>query len=312
MNGGPRLSRDGNEEPAGPDTPNSDQIRAYYDHFLRERMVNYRLFDNARIDRAVQRVIPLLRPADRVLEVGCGIGIVSERVASHVPEGEVIGTDLSPENIWYATRTIRLPNVSFLTCDAQMDFEEVRTLFSGPPDVILMIDVIEHIPESERPELLRRLRSLQGENGTLVLTYPSPQYQRHLMAVDRDKLQVTDFVIELHVLVDEAAAAGYSLRHYSLEDVWMANQYCHVIFQTNASLARPKNSRAATISQRIARRFRNSVYLPLVVPYRRWKYVTSVFRDRRPSVVGPTLPASASSDPSTVPEDGGMELSRRD
>jgi SAM-dependent methyltransferase len=46
-----------------------------------------------------------LAPADNVLDVGCGAGWLSRRLAKSVPEGRVVGMDISDEMILHARRS---------------------------------------------------------------------------------------------------------------------------------------------------------------------------------------------------------------
>ena len=50
-----------------------------------------------------------LQPGDRILELGCGNGWVCRQLAGHIPEGIVIGLDLSDEHI----RDARAKSTSF-------------------------------------------------------------------------------------------------------------------------------------------------------------------------------------------------------
>ncbi len=56
-----------------------------------------------------------LQPADRVLDVGCGSGWLARRIAPRVPQGLVVGIDLSDEMVGRAERSRgALCNVTFL------------------------------------------------------------------------------------------------------------------------------------------------------------------------------------------------------
>src|SRR6185437_8998502 len=135
-------------------------------------MVEYRLSTNIRIERAISRVLSYTGKDSTVLDIGCGIGFVAERVARFATNGFVYACDLSERNIWYANRTIQLPNLSLKVVDAIHDFNEIRTWITGRADVIVMIDVLEHIPLARHAEVFRASREIISESGTLILTFP--------------------------------------------------------------------------------------------------------------------------------------------
>jgi ubiquinone/menaquinone biosynthesis C-methylase UbiE len=57
-----------------------------------------------------------LEPADNVLDVGCGSGWLSRRIAEKVPEGRVVGMDVSDQMVRVARRTSREhDNVLYVT-----------------------------------------------------------------------------------------------------------------------------------------------------------------------------------------------------
>lgn len=71
----------------------------------------------------------------RILDVGCGDGKITAEIAAKVPNGFVIGVDISPAMIEFAKKTFPengFPNLQFFLKDAQkLDFEnEFDTIFS--------------------------------------------------------------------------------------------------------------------------------------------------------------------------------------
>jgi hypothetical protein len=167
--------------------------------------------------------------------------------------------------------------VSFFRADILADAGQVRERTGGAFNVITLVDVIEHIPEAERPGLFVRLRELSAPNALLILTYPSPQYQRHLRRSKPQELQIIDNVVELPTLLAESGAAGYSLQHYSLEDVWMRNQYVHCVLQTDDALVEPARPEP-TLGREIGERVQRATRKAFVLPWRRWKFVTHVLK----------------------------------
>jgi trans-aconitate 2-methyltransferase len=255
-----------------------NRVREYYDGFLRSRMLNYRLYANARLDRAIERISPFVGTESNVLDIGCGIGIVTAKVAARASRGHVWGIDLGHENIWYAKQTIRKSNLTFLEADVVADFEVIRKKLSVKMDVVTMVDVIEHIPVEARPGLLTKIRALCSDDAVLVLTYPSPQYQEFLRVHNPNELQIIDNIVLLEELLNEARMAGFGLKHYSLETVWMRNQYVHCVFQTVASCASASPAgRSIRLISVLGRALENWV----LVPCRRHKYITRVFASRK-------------------------------
>jgi ubiquinone/menaquinone biosynthesis C-methylase UbiE len=60
-----------------------------------------------------------LAPADSVLDVGCGSGWLSRRIGKRVPEGRVVGMDISDEMVRLARRNSRdHDNILFINGEA--------------------------------------------------------------------------------------------------------------------------------------------------------------------------------------------------
>jgi SAM-dependent methyltransferase len=57
-----------------------------------------------------------LAPADNVMDIGCGAGWLSKRLSARVPEGRVVGMDISDEMVRHARRNAaELANTVFVT-----------------------------------------------------------------------------------------------------------------------------------------------------------------------------------------------------
>jgi len=257
---------------------NSADVKSFYDDFLESKMLEYRVRENPRIERATERILDFVRADSCVLEVGCGIGITTERIADEVEEGHVWAFDISERNIWYARETVERPNVTFFEADVSKDERLIREKLTKPTDVVTLVDAIEHIPKEDHAKLFDFFRSIMSDRAFIVLTYPSPQYQRHLKEHDPEELQIIDQVIELDELLEAAQPAGFSLKHYSLETVWERNQYVHCVLQTDESLGEPR-SETHDFLERIQNRVRATWKHRVVHPFRRWKYVDRVFPD---------------------------------
>jgi 2-polyprenyl-3-methyl-5-hydroxy-6-metoxy-1,4-benzoquinol methylase len=113
-----------------------------------------------------------VRAGTRVLDVGCGIGRWSCRLAAR--GATVTGVDLSPTMIGQAGRRARAQGVAARCRFLAQDLAALEV--DGPFDLILGVTVLQHILE---PAALRaavqRLTSHLTADGTLVLLEAAPQ-----------------------------------------------------------------------------------------------------------------------------------------
>lgn len=104
-----------------------------------------------------------LRPGLRVLDVGCGVGDLTERVARLVPGGDVLGVDASPEMVEQAAR--RTGGVLRFAVARAQDLTSV--VHPGTVDVVLSTAVLHWVPADEHPAVLAGVHAVLRPGGTL-------------------------------------------------------------------------------------------------------------------------------------------------
>jgi len=105
-----------------------------------------------------QRLVSALamQPGERVLDVGCGTGLLAEFIADQVgPSGSVVGIDPLPLRIELAQTKAR-PNLAFAVGNAY----DLSSITSGSFDVVCLNAVFHWLPEKAGPmrEFARVLR----------------------------------------------------------------------------------------------------------------------------------------------------------
>jgi ubiquinone/menaquinone biosynthesis C-methylase UbiE len=123
-----------------------------------------------RVDEAVAE----LRPT-AVLDVGCGEGVVTERLANGLAPAKVLGLDADEDHLKAEWKSRSAPNLSFTTGSAyDLPFED------GSFDLVCCIEVLEHL---ERPrDALAEMSRVAGR--ALLLSVPNEPGWRisHLLA----------------------------------------------------------------------------------------------------------------------------------
>jgi SAM-dependent methyltransferase len=112
-----------------------------------------------RLTRYHDFFVDRLRPGERVLDVGCGIGSVAYDLAER-SGATVVGIDVSGWALEVARTRYAHPRVTYVQSDV-LSYEP-----DGAFDVAVLSNVLEHV--IPRTDLLRTLRSREGATRLLV------------------------------------------------------------------------------------------------------------------------------------------------
>jgi SAM-dependent methyltransferase len=158
-----------------------------------------------------------LRPDHRVLEIGSGVGTLTELLAKRLtPSGSLVGIDLSPRSIARAgERLSRYGNVELIAGDA-LDIELTDSF-----DVVVLPDVIEHVPLDLHPALFRRVASWLRADGFALLHYPNPYHLTWVREHRPHLLQIIDQSVHADVLLANVYPAGLYLDYYERYSIWV-------------------------------------------------------------------------------------------
>ncbi len=112
------------------------------------------------------RALALPRAGMRALDAGCGSGVVADFLARR--GATVDAVDPSPEAIAFATAQFGRDRLRFHVATA-----EEAPFPDGTLDLIVCMEVIEHMAVARAVELLRRLGRLLAPDGLLLVTTPN-------------------------------------------------------------------------------------------------------------------------------------------
>lgn len=131
-----------------------------------------RIADQKRVQFIADTLLKTLPAGARVLDVGCGNGVISRHLGGL--GYNVLGIDISEKTIENAKALTKLPNVTFL----QKSAEEL--VASGEKyDAVICSEVLEHLQEPGA--LLNVLYASLMEKGKLIVTVPNGKGPRELL-----------------------------------------------------------------------------------------------------------------------------------
>ncbi len=103
-----------------------------------------------------------LPPTGRILDLGCGVGAFTARLASLVPRGEVVGVDADRDMVATARLRSDDPRLSFQVCRVQ----DVAVLGGGEPfDLVVSRAVLHRVPATDHPAVLSAVFSVLRPGG---------------------------------------------------------------------------------------------------------------------------------------------------
>ncbi|MFG0249605.1 MAG: class I SAM-dependent methyltransferase [Phycisphaeraceae bacterium JB051] len=204
----------------------SSQVKAFYDVFS-ERFIRDFVFGNLRVQRQVEYFSQAI-PADtkRILVIGCGSGESALHLVEHVaPQANILAVDLASNSVEIAQKLFPHPQIQY----QQMDV--VTDTIDGSWDVIVMPDVLEHIPLDGRDVLFEKINTLLSDRGILLITCPAPNARRSRRRAENTLSQIVDEDVSLEDLMHAGKITNCRLSFYRLASIWHPNDYFHAMLE---------------------------------------------------------------------------------
>ncbi len=156
-----------------------------------------------------------LKRDHRVLEIGCGIGTVSELILRYLSKnGFLHSVDISPKSILLANaRLKKYENVLVEEKDL------TKESLNGQFDVIVLPDVIEHIPLALHDAFFRNIFNFLKPDGFVFIHIPHPNNLEWMVKNEHEGLQIIDqpiFTNNLCAIVYPIGFYIHFLKSYSI------------------------------------------------------------------------------------------------
>lgn len=204
---------------------------------MKESLEFYNQFDNKlikdyanankRLKSAIENLakfIPFKNDIE-ILDIGCGIGWSTFEFSRFFPKAIVQGIDLSPILIKKAKTLFNNHNLSYDVFDITKDIP--KNTF----DVIVMIDVYEHIPIHHRNDFHLSLLNLLKEDGRIIMACPSVFHQNYLKENNPEGLQPIDEDIDQNVIQGLGRDIEGEIIYFEYQKIWRAYDYLYAVLQ---------------------------------------------------------------------------------
>jgi trans-aconitate 2-methyltransferase len=206
------------------------EIEAFYDDYTdRQKKVGV----NARHTSILKKVIAVgLEPQHNVLEIGCGIGTFTSLLIPFIKKGKILSLDISPKSIDLAKEAHTSQHVRFIAADA-VDFDFQQQKF----DVIILPDVLEHIPIELHAKLFGKLEQLLTKDGFIYIHIPNPFFLEWCHKNTPEVLQLVDQPIHTSILINNIAHTDFFIERLNTYSIWVeSGDYQEIVLRKKENL----------------------------------------------------------------------------
>jgi ubiquinone/menaquinone biosynthesis C-methylase UbiE len=227
----------------------NDEVIGFYDAFVDQQGATG---INDRIFGVYERMLALgLNKQSTVLELGCGIGMMTQLLKRKVTHGKIEAIDISEASIAFATSRNAQANIQFSTQDITQ-FETALT----KPDFVTLIDVLEHIPLEKHLAMFIRIKKAMGTQSFFLINLPNPDYIAHDIALEADSLQIIDQPVPLAPLIQQLDEAGLELMTYEKYGIWHRDEYQWFVLRTKRPFEEVSIDTTLTFAQKFKRKIK--------------------------------------------------------
>ncbi|NJK93827.1 MAG: methyltransferase domain-containing protein [Bacteroidales bacterium] len=164
----------------------------------------------------------------KILEIGCGIGVLTWLLSKKITQGYIEAVDFSQKSVDYATTNNRQPNVMF-TCSDILQYEPQQTPFG----YILAFDVLEHIPTEQHAALFEKINRWMHPGSKFFINLPNPGYILYDRINNPDELQEIDQPVYFHSLAENLRKHDLHITSMETYSIWVKNDYQFYIVEKN-------------------------------------------------------------------------------
>lgn len=199
-----------------------EEIQKFYDIETKGKIRDF-VEGNPRVESAFNTILKWGGSPNNILEIGCGIGYNAFYMKEVWSDAKIIGFDISPKSIEMANALFSNNQITY------MQGLFTQTAFGKKFDLIILMDVYEHIADKERLDFDNKLNELLAENGRIILTFPTPKLQSFGWKENPSAMQPVDEDITLEKIQKLASITSTDILLYKKVNIWHNGDYAHAV-----------------------------------------------------------------------------------
>lgn len=203
------------------------QVKEWYNEFSSKQVKTSK---NLRHYTLINKIINEgLNKHSKVLEIGCGIGTLTELLYNYIKKGQIVATDISDISITIAKKNIGISDrIDYIVTD-MVDFNYAQKF-----DFIILPDVLEHIPIENHNDLFGIIVKHMHSSSKIIINIPHPKAIEYLQKVSPQKLQIIDQSIYADQLIQDTTSNNLLLLKYDSYSIFDTNfDYAFIVLTLN-------------------------------------------------------------------------------
>jgi trans-aconitate 2-methyltransferase len=195
------------------------EISEYYDQYTDKQQQmwhnerHYFLLDQLKLQG--------VKSNSNILEIGCGIGTMTNLIAPLLTNGSLTSTDISPKSIELAKKNnAKFKNINFIAADStNLHFPKLNY------DFIVLFDVLEHIQNEFRSDFIKNIATVMGENTKFLVNVPAPHAHIHAIQNSPELMQIVEVPVWVEEFIVILKNNGLEIKSFFTYDMWQKEEY---------------------------------------------------------------------------------------
>lgn len=200
-----------------------NKVSAFYDEYIKNQIAQsynerHKYLYNSMLERG-------LKTDSNVLELGCGIGVITSLINKTVKKGKIVSVDISEDSINHSKKHNVSENIELIVSDLAL-FEYKPQIFQ----YIVLFDILEHVPQEHHESIFKKIYNHMDSKSKLIIHIPTKEIIKYSEINCPELMQIIDQPLCESELINKAKNAGLRLEEFKYTNIWDNRDYELFVF----------------------------------------------------------------------------------